>query len=74
MPRDWSKVTAYCKRLEIVPADFQPNFTNAFLDWKLDAQPEDGAAKQEAIKLYQDDVSTKGGILHGLKPQLPITA
>ncbi|CAO1624781.1 unnamed protein product [Parajaminaea phylloscopi] len=69
--RDWNKVTGYCKRLGIVPADFQPNFTNAYLDWAPQPQPEDGAAKQEAIKVYQTNVTQQGGILHGLKPQLP---
>lgn len=103
VPRDWNKVTNYCKRLGIVDKDFvrttpsplptfhpttpanqpllpvplppslaqEPNFTNSFLSWKLDAQPEDGKAKQDAIAEYQKTVSEKGGILEGIKPQLP---
>lgn len=74
VPRDWNKVTNYCKRLGIVSNDFEPNFTNSFLSWKLDAQPEDGMAKQQAIAEYQKQVSQKGGILDGLKPQLPTVA
>lgn len=74
VPRDWAKVTNYCKRLGIVPSHFQPNFTNSFLDWTLHQQPQDGAAKQEAIKVYQLEVSEKGGVLQGLRPQLPKAA
>ncbi|KAI8979764.1 NMT1/THI5 like-domain-containing protein [Mycotypha africana] len=33
--RDWNKVTAYCKRLNIVGGNFVQNKTNQFLDWEL---------------------------------------
>lgn len=33
--RDWNKVTAYCKRLNIVADDFKQNQTNEHLTWSL---------------------------------------
>lgn len=74
VPRDWNKVTNYCKRLGVVSPDFQPNMSNSFLSWKLENQPEDGAEKQLAIADYQKEVASKGGVLDGFKPQLPVTA
>ncbi|KAI8883869.1 NMT1-domain-containing protein [Backusella circina FSU 941] len=35
VPRDWNKVTAYCKRLGIVDGDFVQNQTNELLTWDL---------------------------------------
>lgn len=48
--------------------------SNSFLSWKLENQPEDGAEKQLAIADYQKEVASKGGVLDGFKPQLPVTA
>lgn len=54
MPRDWSKVTNYCKRLGIIDASFEPNMTNKYLSWDVDAQDNvDADAKQKEIAEYQ---------------------
>uniref|UniRef100_A0A093Y1G0 4-amino-5-hydroxymethyl-2-methylpyrimidine phosphate synthase n=1 Tax=Talaromyces marneffei PM1 TaxID=1077442 RepID=A0A093Y1G0_TALMA len=41
VPRDWQKVTNYGKRLGILDASFQPNYTNELLTWDLDADSTD---------------------------------
>ena len=33
--RDWTKVTKYGKRLGVLDASFEPNYTNSFLEWVL---------------------------------------
>ncbi|GAC99599.1 protein NMT1 [Pseudozyma hubeiensis SY62] len=54
VPRDWTKVTNYCKRLGIIDASFEPNMTNTFLSWDVDAQDDvDPDAKQQEIAQYQ---------------------
>lgn len=54
VPRDWTKVTNYCKRLGIIDASFEPNMTNGYLSWDVDAQDDvDPDAKQKEIALYQ---------------------
>ncbi|KAI9282681.1 NMT1/THI5 like-domain-containing protein [Sporodiniella umbellata] len=40
--RDWNKVTAYCKRLAIVQADFKQNQSNEYLSWPLLAESAPG--------------------------------
>ncbi|KAG1150049.1 hypothetical protein G6F37_004947 [Rhizopus arrhizus] len=40
--RDWNKVTAYCKRLDIVSSDFKQNQTNEYLTWPLLPESEPG--------------------------------
>ncbi|SAL98541.1 hypothetical protein [Absidia glauca] len=42
VPRDWHKVTNYCKRLGIVDDDFEQNQTNEFLSWPLLPEPAPG--------------------------------
>ncbi|SPO21440.1 probable thiamine biosynthesis protein nmt1 [Ustilago trichophora] len=60
VPRDWTKVTNYCKRLGIIDADFEPNMTNSFLSWEADAQDDvDPDAKQKEIALYQANEAHK---------------
>lgn len=77
VPRDWKKVTNYCKRLGVVSPDFEPNMTNEFLGWELEAQPEEGSdlpqRKQEAIKLYQEEVARgeEGILKSGVAPNVP---
>ncbi|BFZ65254.1 Glycylpeptide N-tetradecanoyltransferase [Saitoella coloradoensis] len=63
--RDWTKVTNYSRRLGIVDQEFQPNYTNEFLSWKLDDESEDGNAKQQCIYRIQKDVAEKGGVFSG---------
>lgn len=59
--RDWAKVTAYGKRLGVLDAAFQPNYTNNFLDWPLDAESEDPAGDQKRMAALQKEVATNGG-------------
>lgn len=60
MPRDWTKVTNYCKRLGIIDPTFEPNMTNSFLSWEADAQDDvDPDAKQKEIALYQANEAHK---------------
>lgn len=72
VPRDWQKVTAYCKRLGVVPNSFEPNMSNAFLSWAPAEQDDAGAEeKQKAIQGYQSEVAQRGaGILGGFEPML----
>ncbi|EEB09647.1 hypothetical protein SJAG_04866 [Schizosaccharomyces japonicus yFS275] len=65
VPRDWNKVTAYSKRLNIIPQDFQPNCTNGYLTWQLDPDEKDPMGKQEAIAEIQDTIKEKGGLFNG---------
>lgn len=54
VPRDWSKVTNYCKRLGIIDATFVPNMTNNYLSWDVDPQDNvDPDFKQKEIAVYQ---------------------
>ncbi|KAJ1032131.1 hypothetical protein NDA18_001630 [Ustilago nuda] len=54
VPRDWTKVTNYCKRLGIIDSTFEPNMTNSFLSWDVDAQDNvDPDGKQKEIAEYQ---------------------
>jgi pyrimidine precursor biosynthesis enzyme len=63
--RDWDKVTAYSRRLGIVPQEFQPNMTNEFITWTRESEGDDaaGLAKQREIKRAQAEVAAKGGVL-----------
>ena len=54
VPRDWTKVTNYCKRLGIIDDNFEPNMTNSFLSWPVESQDSvDPDAKQREIAEYQ---------------------
>lgn len=59
--RDWAKVTKYGKRLGVLSPDFEPNYTNNFLDWKLDNDSSDPTGDQKRMVELQKDVAAKGG-------------
>lgn len=63
VPRDWSKVTNYCKRLGVVRPDFQPNMSNSYLTWELGPEDPNPTAKQIAIGQHQKEVAAAGGVL-----------
>lgn len=65
VPRDWTKVTNYCKRLGIVDHDFKPNMSNSYLSWNLLPDVEDPAAKQITVAQYQQNITKNGGVLTG---------
>lgn len=57
VPRDWSKVVNYSKRLGIVDESFEANYTNEYLSWKADEETETPDEKQKKIEIYQKDVA-----------------
>lgn len=59
--RDWAKVTRYGKRLDILDASFEPNYTNMFLDWDLESESEDPTGDQMKLAQLQKDVAACGG-------------
>lgn len=59
--RDWEKVTKYGKRLGVLDAGFQPNYTNSFLEWPLDSESKDPTADQMKMAQLQKDVAVHGG-------------
>lgn len=60
--RDWQKVTAYGKRLEVLPADYKPNYTNEFLQgWKLAEDSSDPTGDQKKMAELQKVVREQGG-------------
>jgi pyrimidine precursor biosynthesis enzyme len=59
--RDWNKVTKYGKRLEVLPQDFVPNYTNEFLTWKLEGESSDPTGDQKRMVELQKDVACCGG-------------
>ncbi|KAK9349627.1 NMT1/THI5 like-domain-containing protein [Lipomyces doorenjongii] len=59
--RDWTKVTNYGKRLGVLDADFQPNYTNSFLSWPLDGDSADPTGDQKKMVQLQKDVAANGG-------------
>ncbi|KAK4198555.1 NMT1/THI5 like-domain-containing protein [Triangularia verruculosa] len=59
--RDWNKVTKYGKRLGVLEEDFEPNYTNEFLDWTLDADSADPTGDQKRMAELQKSVAQKGG-------------
>jgi pyrimidine precursor biosynthesis enzyme len=61
VPRDWQKVTNYGKRLGILDASFQPNYTNDLLSWGLDADSTDPIGDQKRMAELQKKVAAEGG-------------
>ena len=62
VPRDWAKVTAYGKRLEVLPADYKPNYTNEFLQgWELAEDSADPLGDQKKMAELQKTVRETGG-------------
>ncbi|KAI1917895.1 Glycylpeptide N-tetradecanoyltransferase [Ophidiomyces ophidiicola] len=59
--RDWAKVTNYGKRLDILDAGFQPNYTNEFLGWELEAESADPIGDQKRMCVLQKQVAREGG-------------
>lgn len=59
--RDWNKVTAYGKRLGVLPEEYIPNYTNEFLEWTFDAESEDPTGDQKRMVVLQEKVAEKGG-------------
>ena len=59
--RDWEKVTKYGKRLGVLHEDFDPNYTNEFLAWPLEADSKDPCGDQKKMVELQKDVALAGG-------------
>lgn len=59
--RDWEKVTKYGKRLGVLDAGFEPNYTNEFLDWALEAESKDPTGDQKKMADLQENVVLNGG-------------
>lgn len=59
--RDWEKVTRYGKRLCVLDEAFEPNYTNEFLEWTLEADSTDPAGDQKRMAQLQKDVAQTGG-------------
>ena len=59
--RDWEKVTRYGKRLGVLDAAFEPNYTNEFLEWALEADSTDPVGDQKRMAELQKDVAVGGG-------------
>jgi pyrimidine precursor biosynthesis enzyme len=59
--RDWDKVTQYGKRLGVLNESFEPNYTNEFLEWALDADSTDPCGDQKRMVQLQQEVAQAGG-------------
>lgn len=59
--RDWAKVTKYGKRLGVLEPDFEPNYTNNFLAWELEAESDDPTGDQKRMVDLQSEVACTGG-------------
>ncbi|KAH6623452.1 NMT1/THI5 like-domain-containing protein [Chaetomium tenue] len=59
--RDWEKVTKYGKRLGVLDAAFEPNYTNEFLEWTLEADSKDPTGDQKRMAALQKDIAQVGG-------------
>jgi pyrimidine precursor biosynthesis enzyme len=59
--RDWTKVTRYGQRLGVLDGAFEPNYTNEFLGWELDAESKDPTGDQKRMVELQKQVSSCGG-------------
>lgn len=59
--RDWEKVTRYGKRLGVLDEGFEPNYTNEFLEWTLEAESADPTGDQKRMVTLQKDVAANGG-------------
>ncbi|CAB4256486.1 similar to Saccharomyces cerevisiae YDL244W THI13 Protein involved in synthesis of the thiamine precursor hydroxymethylpyrimidine (HMP) [Maudiozyma barnettii] len=52
--RDWKKVTAYGKRLAILPPNYEANYTNEFLSWVEPEEVSDPLEAQRLMAIHQD--------------------
>ncbi|KAK5731114.1 Glycylpeptide N-tetradecanoyltransferase [Elasticomyces elasticus] len=59
--RDWEKVTRYGKRLGVLSESFTPNYTNEYLDWKMEEDQADPKGDQKRMVALQQDIAEKGG-------------
>ncbi|KAI4854184.1 NMT1-domain-containing protein [Aureobasidium sp. EXF-8845] len=59
--RDWNKVTAYGKRLGVLPEEYTPNYTNEFLDWGFEDESKDPSGDQKKMVVLQEKVAEEGG-------------
>jgi len=59
--RDWEKVTKYGKRLGVLDEAFTPNYTNQFLEWKMEVDSADPIGDQKRMVQLQKDVAANGG-------------
>ncbi|KAI9745853.1 MAG: glycylpeptide N-tetradecanoyltransferase [Claussenomyces sp. TS43310] len=59
--RDWTKVTNYGKRLGVLSKDFEPNYTNDFLEWTLGGESADPTGDQKRMAQLQKEVAGEGG-------------
>ncbi|CAK7901627.1 4-amino-5-hydroxymethyl-2-methylpyrimidine phosphate synthase [[Candida] anglica] len=59
--RDWRKVTAYGKRLEILPQDYEANYSNEYLSWPEPTEVEDPLEAQKLMAKHQDECKSCGG-------------
>ncbi|KAI3393195.1 hypothetical protein diail_4651 [Diaporthe ilicicola] len=59
--RDWQKVTNYGKRLGVLSSDFEPNYTNEYLEWALAGESQDPMGDQKRMAELQGNVADKGG-------------
>ncbi|KAG9530771.1 NMT1-domain-containing protein, partial [Aureobasidium melanogenum] len=69
--RDWNKVTAYGKRLGVLPEEYTPNYTNEFLEWTFDTESEDPTGDQKRMVVLQEKVAENGGF-HRLGQSAPL--
>ena len=59
--RDWEKVTKYGKRLGVLDASFEPNYTNEFLEWVGEGEQVDPTGDQKRMVELQKEIAEKGG-------------
>ncbi|KAI5200521.1 NMT1-domain-containing protein [Aureobasidium subglaciale] len=59
--RDWDKVTAYGKRLDVLPESYTPNYTNEFLEWEFEGESQDPMGDQKKMVGLQKKVAEEGG-------------
>ncbi|CAX40408.1 pyrimidine precursor biosynthesis enzyme, putative [Candida dubliniensis CD36] len=59
--RDWKKVNNYGKRLEILPEDYIPNYTNEYLSWPEPKEVDDPEKAQDLMLKHQEECKACGG-------------
>lgn len=59
--RDWKKVTAYGKRLDILPENFAPNYTNELLTWEEPVEDSNPLDTQRRMAVHQQECKSCGG-------------
>ncbi|KAK3625810.1 Glycylpeptide N-tetradecanoyltransferase [Elasticomyces elasticus] len=59
--RDWEKVTRYGKRLGVLGESFTPNYTNEYLNWKMEEDQADPTGDQKRMVALQQEIAEKGG-------------